>query len=121
MTTSDSVSASRLWRIGVIASRHDMPVNEYLVERVQPGQSAYDTIYAAFSRWLQEHPTAGRAAGEPLYIYYSGLTEGTLAVADAMHNFGLRQAFLMRYDLALEDYEVLHRHLAACPLQEPTD
>lgn len=106
--------AARPVRIGVIASRHDMPVDEYLVESVTPGQSAYDQIYAAVSAWLDAHPEIGRRPDRPLELYYSGLTEATLAVADAVHNFGLSHAYLMRYDRDLADYEPLRRKLVSC-------
>jgi hypothetical protein len=95
-----------------------MPVDEYLLEEVTPGQSAYDEIYAALSRWLKSHPGAGRDADQPLQVYYSGLTEATLAVADALHNFGCRNAMLMRFDRVLQDYEPLHRQLAPCESAE---
>jgi hypothetical protein len=107
-------------RIGVIADRHVMPVDEYLVERVRPGQSAYDEVLAACERWLREHPEAGIEGGVPLEIYYSGLTEATLAVADALHNAGRVNAQLMRFDIVLQDYEPLRRHRAPCELR-PTN
>jgi len=108
-------------RLGIIASRHDMPVAEYLVESVNPGQSAYDQVYNAFSAWLDAHPGVGRRADQPLHLYYSGLTEATLAVADALHNYGCRHAYLMRFDRSLQDYEPLHREMAACGLQDASD
>jgi hypothetical protein len=97
-----------------------MPVEEYLVESVTPGQSAYDQIYQAFSEWLERHPGVGRQPELPLYLYYSGLTEATLAVCDAIHNYGCRSAHLMRFDRLLEDYEPLQRQMAACAFQDST-
>jgi hypothetical protein len=105
-------------RLGIIASRHEMPVEEYLVANVNPGQSAYDLIYETFSGWLETNPGIGRRPDRPLEIYYSGLTEATLAVTDALHNFGCRYTTLMRFDRVLQDYEPLHRHMVACPLQD---
>lgn len=98
-----------------------MPVDEYLVDSVSPGQSAYDQIYQSLAAWLEANPGAGRREDRPLHVYYSGLTEATLAVADAIHNYGCRHAHLMRFDRTLEAYEPLHRQMAACPLQDGTD
>ena len=103
-------------RIGIISARHEMPVDEYLVESVNPGQSAYDQIYEAIVAWLARHPGVGHEADKPLHIYYSGLTEATLAVTDALHNLGCHNAYLMRFDRVLEDYEPLHRHIQPCRL-----
>jgi hypothetical protein len=108
-------------RIGTIASRHEMPVDEYVVESVTPGQSAYDQIYEALSRWLLANPGVGRDADKPLEVYYSGLTEATLAVADALHNYGCVHTQLMRYDIVLQEYEPLRRSLARCTLRAPAD
>ena len=110
--------AGAVRRLGIIASRHDMPVEEYLVESVNPGQSAYDQVYWAFAAWLDAHPGVGRRPELPLELYYSGLTEATLAVTDALHNYGCRHADLMRFDRELQGYEPLRRQLAACPLQD---
>ncbi|MCC7105913.1 MAG: hypothetical protein IT307_12285 [Chloroflexi bacterium] len=101
-------------RIGVIADRHVMPVDQYLVERVRPGQSAYDEVLAACERWLSEHPEAGVDGGVPLEVFYSGLTEATMAVADALHNNGRVNARLMRFDIVLQSYESLRRHQVPC-------
>ncbi len=101
-------------RLGVIAARHEMPVEEYLVESVQPGQPAYDAVYEAMARWLASNPSVGRQPDEPLYLYYSGLTEATLAATDALHNFSCWYAYLMRFDRDLQDYEPLQRRLAPC-------
>lgn len=95
-----------------------MPVDEYLVERVDPGQSAYDEIYTAFAAWLEAHPGVGRRADQPLNVYYSGLTEATLAAADALHNFGCHYTRLMRFDRQLQDYEPLQRRRAPCTLRD---
>jgi hypothetical protein len=97
-----------------------MPVEEYLVESVTPGQSAYDQIYEALAGWLDRHPGIGRQVDLPLYLYYSGLTEATLAVCDVIHNYGCRSAHLMRFDRVLQDYEPLQRHMAACEFQNGT-
>ena len=104
-------------RIGTIASRHEMPVEEYLVETVQPGQSAYDEVYTAMASWLEAHPRVGRRAELPLEVYYSGLTEATLAAADALHNYGCSSAQLMRFDRELQDYEPLQRRREPCILR----
>ena len=109
----------RPWRVGIIASRHEMPVEEYLIESVTPGQSAYDEIFTAITHWLHAHPGVGQEADKPLHIYYSGLTAATLAVTDALHNYGYRNVQLMRYDIVLQDYEPLHRHIGACSLRAP--
>src|SRR4051812_10180859 len=108
-------------RLGIIASRHEMPVDEYLVASVNPGQSAYNLIYETFSAWLQANPDVARVPNHPLEVYYSGLTEATLAVTDALHNFGCRYTMLMRFDRVLDDYEPLHRHMVACPLQNDSE
>ncbi len=103
-------------RIGIIAARHEMPVEEYLVESVIPGQSAYDQIYDAIVAWLARHPGVGCEADKPLHIYYSGLTEATLAATDALHNLGYHNTRLMRFDRVLQDYEPLHRRVEPCRL-----
>jgi hypothetical protein len=94
-----------------------MPVDHYLVEAVLPGQSAYDQIYQALADWLESHPGVGRRADLPLEVYYSGLTEATLAATDALHNYGCVFARLMRYDRELQGYEPLRRQRAACVLR----
>ena len=107
--------------IGIIADRHEMPVEEYLVERVRPGQSAYDEVYEVCASWLRRHPEAGREPAAPLEIYYSGLTEATLAVADAVHNFDRQYARLMRFDVLLQEYESLQRKRNPCTtVDEPS-
>ena len=108
----------RPYRLGTIASRHEMPVDEYLVESVTPGQGAYDQVYEAITAWLDRHPGVGRDADRPLHVYYSGLTEATLAVSDALHNYGCWNAHLMRFDRVLEDYEPLHRHVKPCAVED---
>jgi hypothetical protein len=108
-------------RIGTISSRHEMPVDEYIVESVTPGQSAYDQIYHALARWILANPGVGRDPDQPLEVYYSGLTEATLAVADALHNYGCVNSRLMRYDIVQQDYEPLRRNLARCTLRGPSD
>lgn len=107
------------YRVGVIADRHEMPVDEYLAQRVRPGQSAYDEVYAACDDWLRRHPEAGLLDGPPLEFYYSGLTEATLAVADALHNHARTAARLMRYDIVAQDYEPLRRKIEGCSVQDP--
>lgn len=114
METTSRLPETRPRRLGVIAARHEMPVDEYLVESVQPGQSAYDAVYEAMARWLADNPTVGRQADAPLYVYYSGLTEATLAATDALHNHGCRHVYLMRFDRDLQDYEPLQRRLTPC-------
>src|SRR5690349_16618855 len=105
------------WRIGIIAARHEMPVEEYLVESVLPGQPAYDAIYDALDAWLQAHPGVGSRPERPLQLYFSGLTEATLAATDVLHNRGCQYAHLMRFDRVLEDYEVLQRRIRLCSVR----
>jgi hypothetical protein len=111
MTDSAARAQPRPYRLGVIALRHVMPVDSYLVEAVTPGQNAYDLVYDALDDWLAAHPGRGHDPDKPLEVYYSGLTEATLAIADCLHNRRCRNATLMRYDIVLQDYEPLIRRL----------
>ena len=111
MPDSAAGAQTRPYRLGVIAMRHDMPVDSYLVEAVTPGQDAYDQVYDALAAWLAAHPGRGHEPDMPLEVYYSGLTEATLAIADCLHNLRCRYATLMRYDIVLQDYEPLVRRL----------
>ncbi len=105
------------WRIGIIDARHQMPVEEYLVASVNPGQSAYDAVYEALDAWLEAHPGVATSPERPLQLYFSGLTEATLAATDVLHNRGCQHAHLMRYDRVQEDYEVLQRRIRPCSVR----
>ena len=37
-------------KVGTVAGRHPLPVDEYLLEQADPGQCAYDAAYMAASR-----------------------------------------------------------------------
>lgn len=105
-------------RLGTIQGRHAMPVDEYLVEAVEPGQAAYDAVYAAASHRFQD---LGDDGVSEVHLYFSGLTEATLAAVDAYepedHAFRL---ILMRYDAPSGEYQPLRRFAPPKPAAIPT-
>lgn len=96
--------SSPLMRLGVCANRHRMPVDEYLSYRqLTPGQAAYNAIYAAACQWAHEHPDT-----HTVMLYYTGLTETTIAALDALHDAGIA-VVPMFYDQLAGEYVPLRR------------
>lgn len=91
-------------KVGVIAGRHPLPVDEYLVTReVTPGDDAYQAAYQA----AKEHGEI-RDTGSSVDLYYTGLTELTLGALD-----GYTAAYInveaYRFDAASGQYFHLPR------------
>jgi hypothetical protein len=98
-------------KIGVVAGRHPLPVDKYLVQEVTPGQAAYDAVYNAAMRALPAIVEGSTKAGyskAEIKVYYTGLTETTLAVVDASRDTGV-PIQLMRWDSELGSYQRLVR------------
>jgi hypothetical protein len=81
-----------------------MPVDEYLLESVKPGQSAYDAAYDAALRYAKDR------WGLTVHLYYTGLTEATLGALDGFTASLCRvRVLLRRYDSQSGEYESLQR------------
>jgi len=93
-------------KLGTISARHDMPVDEYLLSDIQShGQKAYAEAYHATRKWALEHPDVD------VELYYTGLTEVTIATTDALDNMGMSYT-LMRFDQSRRNYQPLYRSAA---------
>lgn len=91
-------------KIGTVRGRHNLPVDRYLIEDAEPGQAAYLAAYtAALQMGAQIDPD-----GEPVEVYYTGLTEVTLGALDGFRVAGVRIC-LMRYNAGADAYEQLFR------------
>ena len=93
-------------KVGTVAGRHPLPVDEYLLEQADPGQCAYDAAYMAASRRGYE----AVVNDEILEVYYTGLTEVTLGTIDGLDEAGATYR-LMRYNLNGNTYEPLQRRV----------
>lgn len=100
-------------RIGTVAGRHQLPVDQYLLAEVTPGQAAYDAAYTVALALFAELDLAEDL--DEVQIYYTGLTEVTLGVVDAWMDAQLGfypprfTVKWMRYDSAEAAYVPLRR------------
>jgi hypothetical protein len=96
-------------KVGTIRGRHEMPVDEYLVEVVEPGQAAYNAVFRAAILWRRRNPSAS------VHLYYTGLTEATLGALDGLsyERLGGGAPVLWRWDAATQTYATLRTGSAA--------
>lgn len=86
-------------KLGIIAGRHQMPVDRYLVDNVEPGQAAYDAVWLAADHLAKSVPK-----GTDIDLYYGGLTEATIAAIDALEGSERVRLRLFRYDAPSASY-----------------
>ena len=90
-------------KVGAIANRHDMPVDEYLVDYMSfHGQRAYQRAWDATHQWVR------RNSRTKMIFYYTGMTEFTIGVLDALDTSS-HPHLLMRWNQTSEKYEPLLR------------
>ncbi|RJP46792.1 MAG: hypothetical protein C4584_01140 [Armatimonadetes bacterium] len=96
-------------RLGTIAGRHPLPVDEYLITRpVIPGQFAYDTVFHAAKDWVKRNGPVGVL----IELYYTGLTEALMGALDGFAAAGVERerVILMRFEESFGQYLPLRRH-----------
>lgn len=90
-------------RVGAIANRHTMPVDEYLAPTVTVhGQKAYLLAWDMTHLWIKKHRKT------KMIFYFTGMTEFTIGVLDALDTSS-HPHLLMRYNRAELRYEPLLR------------
>jgi hypothetical protein len=103
----------RCIRVGTIEGQHVMPVEVYLAKRgeITPGQKAYDLLFERTRDYVQGLLRAGWFTTDfYVELYYTGLTEATLAAMDALTTMGVLYV-TMRYDLSNDDYKAIRRRV----------
>lgn len=66
-------------KVGTIRGRHDLLVEHYLLDSVEPGQAAYDAAFNAAREFVRVNSLQ---PGDTVEVYYTGLTEVTLGAND---------------------------------------
>jgi hypothetical protein len=99
-----------VFNIGTIGGRHAIPTRFYMVDRVsRRGQTAYDEVYAATIAFVDDVCKQALVTELHFNIYYTGLTEATIACIDALENKRVTYT-LMRYIKDTESYEPIRRN-----------
>ena len=93
-------------RIGTIAGRHPLPVERNILQgQVNPGQEAYDQAFSATKDLVRELLSQGV---DHIDLFYTGLTEITIAVLDALQDEPV-SVTVWRYDSVASEYMPLRR------------
>lgn len=97
-TDDQDLTIKRPLVVGTLGGRHTgMQADIYLAGKVEPGQAAFDEVYAHMVKICQYAPAV------EVHLIYSGLTECTLAAVMALIAYKM-QFKILRFDHRVKGY-----------------